>query len=76
MVDGGYADNSGATTLLDVHRHAVPLSVNIDGNPAPVKRCMKAKDHYPPIVRAVLGLLRARSAHADQALARLGVVRG
>ena len=71
LVDGGYADNSGATTLLDVQRHGVPLSVNINGNPSPVKACTKEKDQYPPIVTAVLGLLQARSAHAEQALARL-----
>lgn len=71
LVDGGYADNSGATTLLGVSPRGVPLAVNIDGNPSPVKRCTAEKDGHPPIVTAVLGLLRARSAHADQALARL-----
>lgn len=71
LVDGGYADNSGATTLLGIRHSGALLSVNIDGNPAPVKDCMKEQDSYPPTVTAVLGLLRARSAHADQALARL-----
>jgi hypothetical protein len=71
LVDGGYADNSGATTLSGLRRTGVSLSVNIDGNPAPVKSCTKEQDRYPPIVTAVLGLLRARSAHADQALTSL-----
>ena len=71
LVDGGYADKAGATTLLDMPRHGVGLSVNINGNPAPVESCLKEKERHPPILTALLGLLQARSAHADQALARL-----
>ncbi len=71
LVDGGYADNSGATTLLDVARSDGWITVNIDGNPSPVPSCAKAPRTHPPIVTAVRGLLQARSAHADQALDRL-----
>jgi hypothetical protein len=78
LVDGGYADNSGTTTLFDVFSpspapHAVnaqPRLVNIDGNPNPDSPCEKDAGN-PPILTGVRGLLQARTAHASRAVDRL-----
>ena len=71
LVDGGYADNSGATTLAGLRPTGRPWLVNVDGNPAPVAGCEKEAQRRPPIITAVRGLLQARTAHADHALASL-----
>jgi hypothetical protein len=70
LVDGGYADNSGATTLrevfLDVQRNsavAEPWLLNIDGNPPDQSKCTAPADN-PPILTALRALLQARGAHA------------
>lgn len=76
LVDGGYADNSGALTLSHAmsERLASLNLIDIDGNPA--EACTKASNEDSPcevspadsaIPTAVLALLRARSAHADLA---------
>jgi uncharacterized membrane protein len=78
LIDGGYVDNSGTTTLLDVltsgtppHTEgAQPRMINIDGNPSAETECRKAGGPSP-ILTAVGGLLQARSAHAARAVERL-----
>jgi len=78
LIDGGYADNSGTTTLFDVFTGETPLHtagsvprmVNIDGNPSEESDCHKARGK-PPILTAVGGLLNARVAHAVRAVERL-----
>ncbi|HEY0857146.1 MAG TPA: hypothetical protein VGE16_08820 [Albitalea sp.] len=73
LVDGGYADNSGTTTLLRVllddkpHGSAVPKLINIDGNPPSESECVRSAGK-PPILTAVRALLQARSAHASLAV--------
>lgn len=75
LVDGGYADNSGATTLLrafsDPAVAAIPKDVqvllDIDGNPPDESSCITTHGR-PPILTAVRGLLQARSAHAKLAV--------
>ncbi|HEY0859279.1 MAG TPA: hypothetical protein VGE16_19580, partial [Albitalea sp.] len=73
LVDGGYADNSGTTTLLRVvlddkpHGSAQPRLINIDGNPPGESECVRETDK-PPILTAVRALLQARTAHADLAV--------
>jgi hypothetical protein len=79
LVDGGYADNSGTTTLFDTFSpgpvpHALsakPRLINIDGNPNPDSPCAKEDSGNPPILTAVRGLLQARTAHASRAVERL-----
>jgi hypothetical protein len=74
LVDGGYTDNSGATTLLRVlqndkpHGAATPRLLNIDGNPPETSECKKPSEKYPPMLTAVRALLTARSAHAALAV--------
>jgi hypothetical protein len=78
LIDGGYADNSGTTTLFDVFTGgtpphtagSTPRMVNIDGNPSEESECRRAKGH-PPLLTAVRGLLQARAAHAARAVERL-----
>jgi hypothetical protein len=78
LIDGGYADNSGTTTLFDVFSGgtpphapgAQPQLVNIDGNPSEESECRKAKGQ-PPILTAARGLLQARTAHAARAVERM-----
>lgn len=74
LVDGGYGDNSGTTTLLrvllDDKPHgaaATPRLLNIDGNPPEESPCIKPADN-PPILTALRALLQARSAHAALAV--------
>lgn len=73
LVDGGYADNSGTTTLLRVllddkpHGSALPRLINIDGNPPGESECVRKTDK-PPILTAVRALLQARTAHAALAV--------
>lgn len=73
LVDGGYADNSGTTTLLRVllddrpHGTALPRLVNIDGNPPDESPCLQPGAN-PPILTALRALLQARSAHAALAV--------
>lgn len=74
LVDGGYADNSGAITLLNALSEAsaggtaAPRRLlNIDGNPPEHSPCDKA-DGAPPILTALRALLQARSAHAALAV--------
>lgn len=75
LVDGGYADNSGAQTLATRFR-SKPDSlklIDIDGNPpdryensAAAEACgIKPRESSVPT--ALLALLRARSAHAEAA---------
>ena len=79
LIDGGYADNSGTTTLFDVFTGgtpphtagSVPRMINIDGNPSEVSECHKAAKGKPPLLTAVGGLLQARVAHAARAVERL-----
>lgn len=75
LVDGGYADNSGAITLLRVmlddkpHGSAdTPRLINIDGNPPQASRCLPEGSGKPPILTAFRALLEARSAHAALAV--------
>ncbi len=73
LVDGGYADNSGTTTLFDAFIAAAntqPRVINIDGNPNPDSPCEEHGGN-PPLLTAVRGLLQARSAHAARAVERL-----
>lgn len=75
LVDGGYADNSGATTLqLDLrspgHPSGLPeamTSLSINGNPPDESIC-RLSNQAPPILTAVRALLQARSAHAQLAV--------
>jgi predicted acylesterase/phospholipase RssA len=75
LVDGGYADNSGATTLqLDLrspgHPSGLPeamTSLSINGNPPDESIC-RLSNQVPPILTAVRALLQARSAHAQLAV--------
>jgi hypothetical protein len=74
LVDGGYADNSGATTLLralrDEQAHAgtaAPWLVNIDGNPPEDLLC-RGQTLNPPLLTALRALLQARSARAALAV--------
>lgn len=78
LVDGGYFDNSGSTTLLAVLRgdrargaSVAPRLLNIDGNPPePPSACIDS-DKNPPILTALRALLQVRSAHATLAVAQL-----
>ena len=73
LVDGGYADNSGTTTLFDVFAlsgNTAPRVINIDGNPNPDSPCEKDGGN-PPLLTGVRGLLQARTAHASRAVERL-----
>jgi hypothetical protein len=73
LVDGGYADNSGTTTLFDTFvssANTQPRVINIDGNPNPDGPCEKDSGN-PPLLTAVRGLLQARTAHAARAVERL-----
>ena len=74
LVDGGYADNSGTTTLFDVFAlsgNMAPRVINVDGNPNADSPCAK-DDGNPPLLTGVRGLLQARTAHASRAVERLG----
>jgi hypothetical protein len=84
LVDGGYADNSGAQTLRDqlerVNRRdwSKVALIDIDGNPPAVFTVRNSGQDYQcegdkqsVIPTALLALLQARSAHADQAVMRL-----
>jgi hypothetical protein len=78
LVDGGYADNSGTTTLKYAIEHstigATPkesrVLVDIDGNPPDESRCISTHGR-PPVLTAVRGLLQARSAHAALAVEQI-----
>jgi len=78
LVDGGYADNSGTTTLKYAIEHspigAIPresrVLIDIDGNPPDESRCISTSGR-PPILTAVRGLLQARSAHAALAVEQI-----
>ena len=74
LVDGGYADNSGSTTLLRVLRDEqaqgrteAPWLLNIDANPPEDSDCGDAADN-PPLLTALRALLQARSARAALAV--------
>lgn len=69
VVDGGYADNSGTTTLLTALTEGVenPRLINLNGNPRDPDSDAPLGDK-PPILTAVRALLQARSAHADLAV--------
>lgn len=74
LVDGGYADNSGSTTLLhalldDASRGdtALPRLINIDGNPPEASACSRPTAN-PPILTALRALLQARGARAALAV--------
>ncbi|MCI4431957.1 MAG: patatin-like phospholipase family protein [Burkholderiales bacterium] len=74
LVDGGYADNSGTTTLLRALREEqapgqteAPWLLNIDGNPPEDSLCGD-EPHNPPLLTALRALLQARSAHAALAV--------
>lgn len=75
LVDGGYADNSGATTLLralrdKAHGNAQQVwLLNIDGNQPAESLCVTTRGK-PPVLTAVRALLQARSAHASLAVTR------
>ncbi|HEX6720242.1 MAG TPA: hypothetical protein VF107_01670, partial [Burkholderiaceae bacterium] len=74
LVDGGYADNSGTTTLFDTFvapANGQPRLINIDGNPSPDSQCAQDSGN-PPLLTGVRGLLQARTAHASRAVERLG----
>lgn len=84
LVDGGYADNSGAQTLMDQRarvnggKSSNVVLIDIDGNPPAVFTIHKSgQDHeckpdkQLAIPTALLALLQARSAHAEQAVKRL-----
>ena len=68
VVDGGYADNSGTTTLLTALADGVENArlINLNGNPRDPDSDAPLGDK-PPILTAVRALLQARSAHADLA---------
>lgn len=80
LVDGGYADNSGAQTLSE-QIQSKPDSlklIDIDGNPpAPfgdpstVDADCGEKNMVSPVPTALLALLQARSAHAQNAANQL-----
>lgn len=74
LIDGGYADNSGTTTLFDEAAMGLRL-VDIDGNhPHSRSLCkdeLKNEPERPPLLTAVRGLLQARTAHAESAVERL-----
>lgn len=69
VVDGGYADNSGTTTLLTALADGVENArlINLNGNPRDPDSDAPLGDK-PPILTAVRALLQARSAHADLAV--------
>lgn len=72
LVDGGYVDNSGTTSLEPLVRTAgMSWRIDLDGNPREVTACAQAGARRAPVLTAVQGLLQARTAHADQAVARL-----
>lgn len=84
LVDGGYADNSGAQTLMDQRarvnggKSSNVVLIDIDGNPPAVFTIHESgQDHeckgdkQSVIPTALLALLQARSAHAEQAVKRL-----
>ncbi|CAD6514460.1 hypothetical protein ACFQ3P_04620 [Paraburkholderia sabiae] len=83
LVDGGYADNSGAQTLLDESRlwdtgSAPKVMLDINGNPPEaaddpyVTRVCRHKQPAPSHVpTSLLALLSARSAHALDGVVRL-----
>ncbi|BAO91508.1 patatin-like phospholipase family protein [Caballeronia cordobensis] len=84
LVDGGYADNSGAQTLSNElgRVNGKSLSdvtlIDIDGNPPAVFTVRNSGQDHPceggkqsAIPTALLALLQARSAHAEQAVKRL-----
>lgn len=80
LVDGGYADNSGTTTLGRVARDldANPTSswlVNIDGNPPSQSACHKTNE-TTPVVTAVRALLEARAARAEYAVDEVDALLG
>ena len=69
VVDGGYADNSGTTTLLTALEDGVENArlINLNGNPRDPDSDAPLGDN-PPILTALRALLQARSAHADLAV--------
>lgn len=69
LVDGGYADNSGTTTLLTALADGSDDArlINLNGNPRQPDSDAPLGDQ-PPILTAVRALLQARSAHADLAV--------
>jgi hypothetical protein len=78
LIDGGYVDNSGTTTLFDAFTSGTPphtagsqpRMINIDGNPSEETECHKARDKAP-MLTAIGGLLQARAAHAARAVEQL-----
>ena len=77
LVDGGYVDNSGTTTLLELALGANPPHgestqfqlIDIDGNPDKNSKCSRQQGK-PPVLTSVRALLSARSAHAARAVER------
>ena len=75
LIDGGYVDNSGTTTLFDAFTSGTPphsagsqpRMINIDGNPSEETECRKARGKSP-MLTAIGGLLQARAAHAARAV--------
>jgi hypothetical protein len=80
VVDGGYADNSGATTLLTAlaDTDGSARLINLNGNPREADADTPL-DSKPPVLTAVWALLQARTAHAylavQQFARRLGADR-
>lgn len=77
LIDGGYADNSGTTTLLHAFQARplaasgqTPVFIDIDGNPPDESICYSTSG-TPPLLTGVRGLLQARAAHATLAVKHL-----
>ena len=73
LVDGGYADNSGTTTLLKALMREPSGTIegarliNLDGNP-PEEAPDAPLGDKPPILTALRALLQVRTAHAELAV--------
>lgn len=73
LIDGGYADNSGAATLADHTESLVDkLWISIDGNPS-LGTCSSIADtaSAPPIWSGLSALLNVRASQADIAVVGL-----
>ncbi|MQA39131.1 hypothetical protein [Rugamonas aquatica] len=71
LVDGGYADNSGAHTLARLFPDARPGAVllDIDGNLGPDRGlCTAQQNRHSPIPTALVALLASRTARASDAV--------
>jgi len=70
LVDGGYADNSGANTLFHTDpAQGVPRWLNIDGNP-PDKTCPQDDEPAQGFFSALDALLAVRESQAGLAVQR------